>query len=75
MGDTSGDPHDARKDHHNGAGLERFRMGDCRGREEKEVAMATVTSLSFVALVWACGFGTGWIFRLIENEWRKGGKE
>lgn len=34
--------------------------------------MATLTSFSFVALVWTCGFGTGWIFRLIENEFKKG---
>ena len=33
--------------------------------------MATVTSFGFVALVWFCGFGTGWIFRLIEDETRK----
>lgn len=33
--------------------------------------MVTVTSLGFVALVWVCGFGTGWIFRLIEDEVRK----
>ena len=34
--------------------------------------MVTVTSFSFVFLVWLCGFGTGWLFRLIEDECKKG---
>lgn len=34
--------------------------------------MATVTSFGFVALVWFCGFGTGWVIRMIEDYCKEG---